>query len=142
MILLFFLVPECKDIIFLATKVSDQTGNLDPVVFEREVTNPGGHYSSTTGQFTAPCNGVYELSAHVQFSGHVTLDLVVDGQSAGVQSEGFANGNTRYTAFTVLQKLTAGQTVHIQAVSTDDGAGISGSDSFRSSYFSGHLRKV
>ena len=47
---------------FSAVRVSSQTLNNSTVVCDTVITNVGGHYSGSTGQFTCPIAGLYQFN--------------------------------------------------------------------------------
>ena len=128
------LVIGHRDVIFFAANSSRQSGFQDPVIFERDLINPGGHYSSSTGQFTAPCDGIYQFSVSIQYSSYVLVDLYID--NALVYDDPRAGSYNYYRAYTVLQELTTGQTVHVVV---DSSSGVEGDPRYIESYFAGHL---
>ena len=46
---------------FSAVRISPQTLNNSTVVCDTVITNVGGHYSGSTGQFTCPIAGLYQF---------------------------------------------------------------------------------
>ena len=67
---------------FLATF---NTGTLtpgDPIVFNYAVHNTGGHYDPTTGIYTVPLDGTYEIIFRIRAYEDPTVPafLVVDGE--------------------------------------------------------------
>ena len=59
------------DATFLATVKSNVSGSYHAIVYTNAVTTPGGHYSKSTGKYTAPYDGIYQFSVHLQYSGNV-----------------------------------------------------------------------
>ena len=66
---------------FLATFDTTTLTPTDPIVFNYTVHNTGGHYDSTTGIYTTPIDGTYEIIVHLWSDNDVKLGaaLTVDG---------------------------------------------------------------
>ena len=56
-----------SDASFLAVLQSD-TDPTGTIIFTNDAINPGGHYNASTGEYTVPCDGIYEFTAHLQGS--------------------------------------------------------------------------
>lgn len=122
-----------SDATFLVSLSSTQTSGRDPLIFDNAHINSGGHYSTSTGQYTVPYSGVYEFSVHLQYySSYIRFYIEVDNSPFDSHYDAYTDNPYRST--TVLLELTAGQTVHIDA-----DYGVYGSSSYLYSYFSGHL---
>ena len=67
----------------VGTKDLTNLGQYQTIIFERELTNIGGYYHTTTGVFTAPEAGVYvfHLSAMTKAGRHMYLEIMRDGVS-------------------------------------------------------------
>ena len=144
--LCFVLSSGFKDAVFLATISEPSISSLtDPLVFDETRINPGGHYDNTTGIFTAPVYGIYEITSHLynspdadNLSSHY---LKVDGNNVTytVHSDYSSEAVERVSlTFTVLLSLTRGQQVWVYTYLTDGVYGSSGSD-YMYSWFTGHL---
>ena len=115
------------------------------MIFDQTRINPGGHYDNTTGIFTVPVNGIYEITSHLynspdvdNFSSHY---LKVDDQNVTytVHSDYTSEAVERVSlSSTVLLSLTRGQQVWVYPFLTD---GVYGSSSrgYMYSWFTGHL---
>ena len=58
----------------------------NPVVFDRTVLNPGGHYNATSGIYTVPFDGTYNFGVHVVGAdNYYDVMLLVDGVHVSVQ---------------------------------------------------------
>lgn len=93
----FFLVSADKPAFLAYAKTSSKVGNV--IKFDDVVTNIGKHYSPSTGVFTAPQNGLYNLGCMIMNSGkhHISYywmknnvflshGLTVDSSHAASQS--------------------------------------------------------
>ena len=140
------LSPGFKDAVFLATISEYSISSLtDPLVFDETKINPGGHYDNTTGIFTVPVDGVYEITSHLynspdvdNFSSHY---IKVDGLNVtySVHSDYTSEEVERVSlSSTVLLSLTRGQQVWVYPYLTDGVYGSSGFD-YMFSWFTGHL---
>ena len=68
---------------FLATFDTSPVTPGNPIVFNYPLVNAGGHYDSTTGIYTVPIDGTYEIIVHLWSYNDVNLgvDLTVDGSN-------------------------------------------------------------
>ena len=102
---------------WLSKELNDTKAN-ETVVFDIVHTNIGSAYSSTTGIFTTPFNGVYGFTWTLMTNPGKLFDtvLVVDGE--GRQSNGANSGNVgkSYESSTnmITMQLTKGQQVWIR----------------------------
>ena len=95
----------------------------EKVVFNRVVTNIGSAYNATTGQFTAPSNGIYGFAWTLMTTPGKYFDshLVVDGQKMLYNA---ANSGTKggkgfeASGSAGILELTAGQKVWIRRSGT------------------------
>ena len=108
------------------------------LVFDNVVTNVGGGYNSTTGEFTCPVGGAYVFSLSII---HETEQLIAD-----IQSEGVAYG-TAYCFFsdaydqgavTVVMECDEGQVVSAINAGVSSGTLFGGSNRL-GSMFTGYL---
>ena len=67
---------------FLATFDTDSVTPGDPIVFNYIVHNTGGYYDPTTGIYTVPLDGTYEIIFRIRAENDANVGawLVVDGQ--------------------------------------------------------------
>ncbi len=122
----------------MVSTTTNSYGIQDPIIFDRDIINPGSHYSTTTGKYTAPYDGVYEFSFYVQFQGYVSIHMHVDDSIVDSHVDSFiGNQFTAFRSSTLLLELTTGQTVHLKQYRPD--SGVLGDPSFLYSYFSGKL---
>ena len=113
----------------------------NPVIYNTTSTtgcfNQGGHYSTTTGKFTAPVAGIYCFSAQFYSNNEVSAQMywyVNSGVVAGSQVNG-TNDESAHEGLEmcVTLKLSANDTVHL-------GTGSNGlHQNLSYSYFCGHL---
>ena len=122
--------------------ISDLT---DPMIFDETRINPGGHYDNTTGIFTVPVDGIYEITTHLYNSPDVdnvlSQYLKVDGQNVTytVHSDYTSEAEERVSlSSTVLLSLTREQQVWVYPRLTDGVYGSSG-PGYMYSWFTGHL---
>ena len=116
--------------------MSSVNGVYNPLVFTNAVINPGGHYNTSTGMYTAPYDGIYQFSVHLQNSDYTMIEIYVDGSQSGSHNDNYGYSDVYYRSTTLLLELRAGQTVHVGTGSSSGGA--LGSSSYLYSYFSGH----
>ena len=65
---------------FLATFSDYTVTTTDPIVFDANRLNPGGHYNNRTGIYTVPLDGIYQITFHIWAYGEqIYSHLVVDG---------------------------------------------------------------
>ena len=128
-----FLFVRYSDATFLASLSFTQSSGRDPLIFDDAHINSGGHYSTSTGQYTVPYSGVYEFSVHLTYySSYISFNIDVDNSATDSHSDYY--NDSPYRSTTVLLELSAGQTVHVDA-----NYGVYGSSSYLYSYFSGRL---
>ena len=71
----------------MATFNTDVVIPSNPVVFNRTILNPGGHYDATSGIYTAPFDGTYEFGVHVLgLDNYYDVLLLVDGLYVRIQA--------------------------------------------------------
>ena len=78
------------------------------------MTNHGGHYDPSTGLYTAPYDGIYQLHAQMESNGSgntVLIDFRVDGVAIGTHDDAYYQD--QYRSVTLLIELLAGQTVEV-----------------------------
>ena len=92
-ILSLFSHTDYSDTSFLATFRTDIATPTDPIVFDYPVHNSGGHYNSTTGIYTVPLDGTYEIIFRIRSYNDsiVSAWLMVDG--AEVSKIGVTNAH-------------------------------------------------
>ena len=66
---------------FLATFSANTLTPTNPIVFDVTRLNPGGHYDNTTGIYTVPLDGIYQVIFHIWGYDDAVIypHLVVDG---------------------------------------------------------------
>ena len=62
----------------MATASPDPGSPSDPIVFNVAVLSPGGHYNATTGIYTVPQDGVYELAGHIWAVNDEGFDVYIE----------------------------------------------------------------
>ena len=95
--------------IFLAALSSSSTVSENPVIFDTDEINPGGHYNPSTGYYTVPYDGIYQF--HVQMQSltdpnAVFIHIHVDGSPSGSHVDTQYHDGYRFA--TVLLELQAG----------------------------------
>lgn len=88
------------------------------LVWDSTATNVGGHYSTSTGRFTAPVAGVYFFSYQLQHKGDNSTsayaDLYINGSLyRGMRSENVGAANYQTTAASCVLTLAANDYVQI-----------------------------
>ena len=104
-----------------------------PTIFDWVLTNPGDNYDSSTGIYTAPCDGVYQFSVHITSSGSVNIEMFLNGSQQGTHKDNYRVGY--YRATTLLQPIAAGDTFYV----SHGNVYALGSATYLYSYFSGYL---
>ena len=81
-----YLFVGYSDISFLATFDVFLPPITNPLVFDYPVLNPGGHYDPTTGIFTVPIDGDYELIVQVlgDDDAEMLIYLSLDGTDVSI----------------------------------------------------------
>ena len=85
--------------------------------------NLGGHFDSSTGEFTAPVRGIYSITVQIQLSGSCTGGMAVMPYVNGLAYNGlgFSYFNNEYwltRSFTSATELQAGDAVSVYMSST------------------------
>ncbi len=62
----FQILPGYSSTAFLASFTTNTHSPSNPIVFNRDVFNYGGHYDRTTGIYTVPLDGIYEISVFIR----------------------------------------------------------------------------
>ena len=93
---------------------SPNSSGEDPVLFNWEVLNPGGHYNPSTGYYTVPYDGIYQF--HVQMAAEsttstVVINIKVHNSYTGSHVDTWCR--EYHTSATLLLDLQAGQTVSV-----------------------------
>ena len=105
--------------------------------------NEGSHYSTANSKFTAPINGVYHFSAHVNRYSvaddyFFTIQFYVNGSSHTMGSRLYSRGGTDLVAsMSHTIKLTANDYVEVYTYSNDTSSGFSQGGTWNT--FSGFL---
>ncbi len=60
-----FDIPGFSDASFLATFSDSAVTPSDPLVFDFNLLNPGGHYDNSTGIYTVPVTGTYQIIIYI-----------------------------------------------------------------------------
>ena len=124
---------------FFATLTSGNIGpnyDHDAIKFNDVTLNIGSGYNPSTGKFTAPVDGIYQISvSYLQQNGYRShVQLIKDGK---VYSELHAyHKSYDQLSKTVLMQLKKGQTAWVRMVKRSDGAVHGGS---RYTTFAGYL---
>ena len=74
-------LPGYHDKSFLATFSVNDLDPTNPIVFDVTRLNPGGHYDNTTGIYTVPLDGIYQVIFHIRSYDDAVIypRLVIDG---------------------------------------------------------------
>ena len=133
----YLLISGFQDTAFLVAFNQSWGGTQDPLIFNLVYISPGGYYSSSTGMYTAPVDGVYQFSVHMApFGGNTLFKMKIDNvENDGTHFDDYDNPSAAYRATTVLHHMSAGQTMHVAAT----GDGIDCSTYTLRTYFNGHL---
>ena len=114
----------------------------DTLVFTQILVNEDGVYSTTTGKFTAPCDGVYEFHATLTIG--VTQKIVYVEFKAGERSIGrfnaydYSSGNISSSG-SAIGRLLKGTQVYIRVTGVTSGFTFKEDNTYRMNTFSGHL---
>ena len=125
---------------FSAYRDAGDVGTNTVYIFNGVHFNNGGHYSTSTGRFTAPCNGIYQISTMLMCRDNAAYnnkyyEITIDGSSyKRIYSANGGSGTHHTWNHTSLFNLTAGQYVDVRTVSVE----LYGQDS-KYSTFCGHL---
>jgi len=122
---------------FLAVKSNGNQGTTSAVLFNTVAHNIGGHYSTSTGRFTAPVDGYYFLtfSAHGENSQPIRLNMQKNGTTM-IGGTRYSNGAS-HGAVTIanIQYLSANDYVSVNI----DAGTVWGGDTASGPQFSGRL---
>lgn len=129
------------NVIFNAYYLSSQ--NVAPgqtLIFTRSVVNVGDAYNNSTGEFTAPVNGIYSFNAHLCiYSPHELFFNIKIGGMTYATAYGHDQSSVQCSSAQSSASVRKGEKVIIQwAVTTITGSNIYQSSTIRN-YFSGHL---
>ena len=96
------------------------------LIFNSTHHNEGGHYSTSTGKFTAPVTGIYFLSAVVYIYSVPVAEMkfYINGSSLyrfAVNSKGDGSVNPNGSSGSVIAQLTAGDYVELYVMATATG---------------------
>ncbi|VDI20195.1 Hypothetical predicted protein [Mytilus galloprovincialis] len=98
---------------FTATLSKDLTPQINEIIiFDSVKTNVGGHYSSSTGIFTSPRNGLYMISATMRSTAtkHLHCELMVnEGMKVKIFGTNYSTGT-----ISVVLLLKTGDKVSIK----------------------------
>jgi len=133
----YVIMPQRPAFFARAATLYNQTG----IIKYNNVTgvgcfNQGGHFSTTTYKFTAPCDGIYTFSNQVYTEGATQGNLYFylnNDVIAGTQQNQAADDQYEGIMLTATVKMSAGDDVHYSTSSSvhHTNAGYS--------FFSGHL---
>lgn len=112
-------------------------GTTGTIIFNHADVNVGNHYSTSTGNFTAPIAGKYVLFTTVlSASGtNVGADMKINGTRYAVTEESWANQSSTYraTSLTAIASLSANDAVRVE----NKQGGYYGSNAY--TFFGGYL---
>jgi len=107
---------------FTATLTSGDISATNDLVFNNEVFDIGGNYSTSTGKFTAPITGIYWLAWNITFnaqSGNKHIEIYVNSSDISVQAlSGMPSGDNEYqsAAISFAYQLTANDTIYAKVI--------------------------
>ena len=133
-----------KDTAFFATLDESKVTIQDPaiIIWKNVTYNNGGHYSATTGAYTAPLAGYYQFTVSKATGPRYSyFSLLVDGQPFVFQFSFNTDRDDEQKTSTMAVKLEQGATVQVQSSSTTEiyGFGVFTDQPGIYSWFSGHL---
>ena len=107
---------------FTATLTNGDISATNDLVFNNEVFDIGGNYSTSTGKFTAPITGIYWLAWNITFnaqSGNKQIEIYVNSSDISIQAiSGMAAGDNEYqsAAISFAYQLTANDTIYAKVI--------------------------
>ena len=143
MIAILFFSLGYADTTFLAAFTEDLVSPVsDPIVFDFSIINPAGHYDPTTGIYTVPLNGTYEIIVQLQNDNDADNDwgyhLAIDNDDATFTRHG-ASGSSEIVSLSsiIIFPLNVGQQISVTPLGIDGLEGTRGGEI--RSWFSAHL---
>ena len=129
---------------FSAYEISDTTPSTgDTLVFTKTFVNENGAYSTTTGIYTTPCDGIYEFHATLTSDASYPKKYLYVEYKAGATSIGkfmmymYDTDRDASSSGSAIARLQKGTEVFLR-VKTTSGARLE-DNAYRMNSFSGHL---
>ena len=127
---------------FSAYEISDTTPSTgDTLVFTKTFVNENGAYSTTTGIYTAPCDGIYEFHATIALSSKNTW-IAVEFKAGTTAIGKFPVGDYWMyvsSSGSAIALVTKGTEVFLRVTGLRSSGARLGDDTYRMNSFSGHL---
>ena len=102
--------------VFSVARRNTVSGHLDPLVFNVELVNEGGHFDTSRHLFIAPTAGIYYFSVSVGLAGGFTahVELQKNNQAfVNVIRNSTVHPGTDTTSRSILMSLEEGDTIHL-----------------------------
>ena len=102
--------------VFSVARRNTVSGHLDPLVFNAELVNEGGHFDTSSHLFKAPTAGIYYFSVSVGLAGGLTahVELQKNNQAfVNVIRNSTVHPGTETTSRSIMMSLEEGDTIHL-----------------------------
>lgn len=136
---------DTTPIAFYALRNAGHVSSGNIIIFNVEKLDTGEAFNTSTGEFTAPYNGVYQFSwGGIGFTTHdvYRIELFKNGSDAGLTEVRLdtrsTGGDYAEGSNVIYMSLTAGDTVSVY-FSADNGSDLYASATGNGPYFAGHM---